>query len=192
MNQHSLPEPSTDAQAASRELSGHIADRIEAAGGWLPFVNFMDMALHLPGLGYYAGGSLKFGAEGDFITAPEITPLFGQTLARQVREILAILPIPTKGFPAVTPTILEVGAGSGRLAADILLALEALERVAGPVLHPRIVGGIARTPTGHAGYHGAPSREPCFLAGYVAGDILGLCHRQRTARRLADARRGLA
>jgi SAM-dependent MidA family methyltransferase len=122
-----LPEPSSDAQAASRALSSRIAARIAAAGGWLPFVDFMDMALHLPGLGYYAGGSLKFGAEGDFITAPEITPLFGQTLARQVREILAILPIPKKGFPAVTPTILEVGAGSGRLAADILLALEALD-----------------------------------------------------------------
>lgn len=112
-----LPTPSTDAQTASRALSARIAARIEAAGGWLPFVDFMDMALHLPGLGYYAGGSLKFGAAGDFVTAPEITPLFGQALARQVAEILAVLP---------TPTLLEVGAGSGRLAADLLLALDAL------------------------------------------------------------------
>jgi SAM-dependent MidA family methyltransferase len=117
MSDSTLPEPSPDAQAASRELSARIADRIEAAGGWLPFVDFMDMALHLPGLGYYAGGSLKFGAEGDFVTAPELTPLFGQTLARQVAEILAVPP---------APTFLEVGAGSGRLAADLLLALEAL------------------------------------------------------------------
>ncbi len=114
----SLPLPSPDAQAASRELSGRIAARIEAAGGWLPFVDFMDMALHLPGLGYYAGGSLKFGAEGDFVTAPELTPLFGQTLARQVAEILAV--------PSA-PTFLEVGAGSGKLAADMLLALEGLD-----------------------------------------------------------------
>lgn len=110
-----LPIPAPDAQAASRELSTRIAERIDAAGGWLPFVDFMDMALHLPGLGYYAGGSLKFGAAGDFVTAPELTPLFGQALARQIMQITAL----------TAPAILEVGAGSGRLAADILLALEA-------------------------------------------------------------------
>ncbi|MDP2169913.1 MAG: SAM-dependent methyltransferase [Rhodocyclaceae bacterium] len=130
-----LPTPSADAQAASQELSRRIAARIAAAGGWLPFVDYMDMALHLPGLGYYAGGSHKFGEAGDFVTAPELTPLFGQALAAQVAEVLgavannvagAVLPIPQKGFPSVTPTLLEVGAGSGRLAADLLLALEAL------------------------------------------------------------------
>lgn len=113
-----LPTPSADAQTASHALSARIAARIEAAGGWLPFVEFMDMALHLPGLGYYAGGSLKFGLAGDFVTAPELTPLFGQALARQVAQILAVLP---------APTLLEVGAGSGRLAADLLLALETLD-----------------------------------------------------------------
>jgi SAM-dependent MidA family methyltransferase len=112
-----LPEPSAEAQAASRELSACIAASIRAAGGWLPFVNYMDMALHLPGLGYYAGGSLKFGAAGDFVTAPELTPLFGQALARQAAQVLAVLP---------EPTLLEVGAGSGRLAADLLLELERL------------------------------------------------------------------
>ncbi|MDO8959380.1 MAG: SAM-dependent methyltransferase [Rhodocyclaceae bacterium] len=121
-----LPTPSADAQAASRELSRRIAERIEAAGGWLPFFDFMDMALHLPGLGYYAGGSLKFGEAGDFVTAPELTPLFGQALARQVTEILAVLPTPTSGAVPPDPAIvLEVGAGSGKLAADLLLALEA-------------------------------------------------------------------
>jgi SAM-dependent MidA family methyltransferase len=112
-----LPEPSDDAKAASHELSACIAASIRSAGGWLPFVDYMDMALHLPGLGYYAGGSLKFGAAGDFVTAPELTPLFGQALARQVAQILAVLP---------APTLLEVGAGSGRLAADLLAALETL------------------------------------------------------------------
>jgi SAM-dependent MidA family methyltransferase len=148
-----LPAPSADAQAASQELSRRIAARIAAAGGWLPFVDYMDMALHLPGLGYYAGGSHKFGAAGDFVTAPELTPLFGQALAKQVAEVLEavaantesavpihaagaanavphsghfIPPVPQKGFPSVTPTLLEVGAGSGRLAADLLLALESL------------------------------------------------------------------
>lgn len=117
-----LPTPSADAQAASRALSARIAARIEANGGWLPFVEFMDMALHLPGLGYYAGGSLKFGQAGDFVTAPELTPLFGQALARQVAQILAVLP---------EPTLLEVGAGSGKLAADLLLELEALGALPG-------------------------------------------------------------
>jgi SAM-dependent MidA family methyltransferase len=113
-----LPIPSADAQAASHALAVRIAARIEAAGGWLPFAEFMDMALHLPGLGYYAGGSLKFGAAGDFVTAPELTPLFGQALARQVAQVLAAVP---------QPSYMEVGAGSGRLAADILLVLEALD-----------------------------------------------------------------
>ena len=113
-----LPEPSADAQDASRELSRRIAARIEAAGGWLPFVDYMDMALHLPGLGYYAGGSQKFGAAGDFVTAPELTPLFGQALAAQIAQINAVLP---------APTLLEVGAGSGKLAADLLAALETLD-----------------------------------------------------------------
>jgi SAM-dependent MidA family methyltransferase len=110
-----LPLPSADAQAASRELGARIAERIRAGGGWLPFVDFMDMALHLPGLGYYAGGSLKFGAAGDFVTAPELTPLFGQALARQVAEVRG----------TVGGEVLEVGAGSGRLAADVLGELEA-------------------------------------------------------------------
>jgi SAM-dependent MidA family methyltransferase len=114
-----LPEPSADAQAASRELSACIAACIRTAGGWLSFADYMDMALHLPGLGYYAGGSHKFGKAGDFVTAPELTPLFGQALARQVAQVLgAVLP---------APSLLEVGAGSGKLAADLLAALEMLD-----------------------------------------------------------------
>ncbi len=115
-----LPNPVPDAQAASRALTDCIAASIRTAGGWLPFVDYMELALHLPGLGYYAGGAHKFGdgaSGGDFVTAPEITPLFGQALARQVAQVLAVLP---------EPTLLEVGAGSGRLAADLLLALETL------------------------------------------------------------------
>jgi len=111
-----LPEPSDEAKESSRLLSRRIAAEIERAGGWLPFVRYMDLALHCPGLGYYGGGARKFGANdegGDFVTAPELTPLFGQTLATQVAEIMM----------ASSPTILEVGAGSGRLAADLLLEL---------------------------------------------------------------------
>jgi len=117
-----LPPPSADAQAASRELSDCIAACIRTAGGWLSFADYMEMALHLPGLGYYAGGAHKFGAGGDFITAPELTPLFGQALARQVAEVLrAVAPAPS------LPTVLEVGAGSGKLAADLLAELETMD-----------------------------------------------------------------
>lgn len=114
----SLPAPCAAAQSASRALSACISACIRTAGGWLPFADYMEMALHLPGLGYYAGGAHKFGTAGDFVTAPELTPLFGQALARQIAQIHAVLP---------APSLLEVGAGSGRLAADLLQALEALD-----------------------------------------------------------------
>lgn len=114
-----LPEPSADACAASAALERVIAAEIGACGGWMSFARYMELALYAPGLGYYAGGAHKFGANhagGDFLTAPELTPLFGRTLARQVAQILA----------ASSPEIIEAGAGSGRLAADLLLALDAL------------------------------------------------------------------
>ncbi|MDD5248005.1 MAG: SAM-dependent methyltransferase [Rhodocyclaceae bacterium] len=110
-----LPTPSADAQAASRELCARIAAAIAAAGGWISFARYQELALYAPGLGYYAGGSHKFGAEGDFVTAPELTPLFGFALARQVAQVMA----------ASAPVVLEAGAGSGRLAADLLRALDA-------------------------------------------------------------------
>lgn len=113
-----LPAPSPDACAASAGLTRLIADEI-AASGWLSFARYMELALYAPGLGYYAGGAHKFGdgdSGGDFLTAPELTPLFGQALARQVAQVLT----------ASAPLVIEAGAGSGRLAADLLLALDAL------------------------------------------------------------------
>ena len=110
-----LPLPSPDAQAASAALCRLIAAEIDAAGGWLSFARFMERALYAPGLGYYAGGAHKFGAAGDFVTAPELSPLFAQTLAAQTAQIMALS----------APHIVEVGAGSGQLAADLLLELEA-------------------------------------------------------------------
>jgi SAM-dependent MidA family methyltransferase len=112
-----LPEPTEDAKASSRKLSRVIAAEIEYSGGWIPFARYMDLALHYPGLGYYGGGAQKFGDSttgGDFVTAPELTPLFGQTLATQVAQIMEMS----------QPFVLEVGAGSGRLAADILNSIE--------------------------------------------------------------------
>jgi SAM-dependent MidA family methyltransferase len=111
-----LPEASADALAASAALERIIAAEISAAGGWMSFARYMELALYAPGLGYYSGGSRKFGSEGDFLTAPELTPLYGQALARQVAQVLA----------ASAPLVIEAGAGSGRLAADLLQALDAL------------------------------------------------------------------
>jgi SAM-dependent MidA family methyltransferase len=116
LQQAELPEPSADAQAASAALTRLIATEIAAAGGWISFARYMELALYAPGLGYYSGGSRKFGVEGDFLTAPELTPLFGRALARQVAQVLA----------ASSPRVIEAGAGSGRLAADLLPALAAL------------------------------------------------------------------
>jgi len=111
-----LPAPSADASAASEALTDIIVAEIAARGGWMSFARYMELALYAPGLGYYSGGSRKFGVAGDFLTAPELTPLFGQTLARQVAQILAVS----------SPLVVEAGAGSGKLAADLLPALAAL------------------------------------------------------------------
>lgn len=112
----SLPSPSAEALAHSAELTRLIRREIDAAGGWIPFDRYMELALYAPGLGYYSAGLEKFGEDGDFVTAPEISPLFGRCLARQVGQVLA----QTGG------SVLELGAGSGKLAIDLLIELERL------------------------------------------------------------------
>jgi SAM-dependent MidA family methyltransferase len=112
----SLPQPSAEALAHSNRLCELIRSEISAQGGWISFSHFMELALYAPGLGYYTAGSQKFGQEGDFITAPESSPLFGRTLARQLIEVMQ----------NSTSNILELGAGSGKLALDILGELEKL------------------------------------------------------------------
>ena len=111
-----LPIASPAELAHSQVLTDNIAQKIIESGGWINFATFMHMALYLPALGYYSGGAKKFGKGGDFVTAPEISPLFARTLARQAAQVLA----ETKG------SILELGAGTGKLAADILLELQQL------------------------------------------------------------------
>ncbi len=107
-----------DAQAQHAErMQDFLAHQIAAAGGWLSFEQYMDMALYAPGLGYYSAGARKFGADGDFTTAPEVSGLFGACVARQCAQVLGALG---------GGTILEIGAGSGRLAADVLRRLETL------------------------------------------------------------------
>lgn len=115
----SLPKPSTEAFAHSQQLSSLIRAEIEAAGGWLDFARYMHLALYAPSLGYYSGGAKKFGQDGDFVTAPEISSLFAQCLARQAAQVLYL----TGG------DILELGAGSGRLAAALILELEQLGEI---------------------------------------------------------------
>lgn len=110
-----LPPPSPEAAAHSQVLAGLIAGRIADEGGWIPFSRFLELALYAPGYGYYSAGSRKFGAEGDFVTAPEISPMFARCLALQVRQVLER----TGG------EVLELGPGSGILAADLFAELEA-------------------------------------------------------------------
>ncbi len=114
-----LPVPPPEALAHSDKLAALIRDEIAAGAGWIPFARYMELALYAPGLGYYTAGARKLGREGDFITAPEMTPLYGQTLARQAAEVLQA------GFDQ----ILEIGAGSGALAAALLAELERMDRL---------------------------------------------------------------
>lgn len=109
MQQH-LPEPSPDALSASHALQHLIVDEIRRQDGWISFARYMELALYAPDLGYYSGGAAKLGKDGDFTTAPEMTPLFGATLAHPIGALMA----------QSAPHILEFGAGTGKLAMDIL------------------------------------------------------------------------
>jgi SAM-dependent MidA family methyltransferase len=113
-----LPEPDPAARAHSDQLAAVIREEIGHQGGAIPFRDFMQLALYTPGLGYYSAGSRKLGQKGDFITAPEVAPLFSRTLAHAIAPVLGELPV---------PRILEVGAGSGIMAADVLAELAALD-----------------------------------------------------------------
>ena len=110
-----LPPLSAEEAAHSARLEQLIRAEVAAAGGWLSFERFMELALYAPGLGYYSAGSAKLGKGGDFVTAPETSDLFSRCLARQCAEVLA----QTGGG------ILELGAGTGRMAATILTELAA-------------------------------------------------------------------
>ena len=114
-----LPEPDKAAQMHSARLCEMIRAEIDTAGGAMPFRRYMEMALYTPGLGYYMAGARKFGAAGDFVTAPEISPLFSDCLAAQCQQVLETFERPA--------CLLELGAGSGTMAADILARLERLD-----------------------------------------------------------------
>ena len=110
------PEEGAHAAKVRERLAGDI----RAAGGWISFERYMDVALYAPGIGYYSAGARKLGPGGDFTTAPEVSALFGACLARQCADVI-------EGLNAAS--ILEIGAGTGALAADILARLESLRRL---------------------------------------------------------------
>jgi SAM-dependent MidA family methyltransferase len=110
-----LPPLSADEQHHSAAVAALLHAEIARAGGWLSFERFMDLALYAPGLGYYSAGSAKIGSGGDFVTAPEISDLFSRCVARQCAQVLSV----TGG------EILELGAGTGRMAAAVLESLAA-------------------------------------------------------------------
>ncbi len=121
----SLPIPTVESQAISQELTLLIQQKITQAGGWISFAEFMHVALYTPGLGYYSGGAKKFAdlktGGGDFATAPEISPIFAQTIALQAMQIL----LASRGNNLAS-NILELGAGTGKLAVDLLMELDQL------------------------------------------------------------------
>lgn len=115
MPSSNLPQPTQEGLQHSQHLQSYIVNKIHESGGWIPFAQFMELALYTPGLGYYSASTVKFGFNGDFVTAPEISALFGRTLARQAMQLF---------HQIGKASILEFGAGSGKLALDLLMELE--------------------------------------------------------------------
>ncbi len=156
----------SDSFILTTDLRSHIAMAIDAAGGWLGFDRFMALALYTPGLGYYASDSLKFGlmpgGGSDFVTAPELSPRFGQTLARQVAEALQA---------SGTAEIWEFGAGSGALALQLLDTLgPLLERYTIVDLSGSLRQRQRQRLAGHAGKVHWASELPPRMRGVVLGN----------------------
>ncbi|WP_029147945.1 class I SAM-dependent methyltransferase [Methylophilus sp. 5] len=118
-NSSRLPALDAAAQQHCSTLLAHIQQQVQQQGGWLSFADYMQMALYTPHLGYYSGDANKFGTGGDFVTAPEISPLFAQALANQLSQVLQ----------ATAGDVLELGAGTGKLAAGLLQQLAKLEQL---------------------------------------------------------------
>lgn len=117
MQKLNLPEPSDIEKQHSEKLSQLVAQKIVESKGWINFEAYMQLALYAPGLGYYSAGQQKFGEQGDFITSPEVSPLFAQSLARPIAALINKID---------NCHLIEFGAGSGKLAADLLRSLQQL------------------------------------------------------------------
>jgi SAM-dependent MidA family methyltransferase len=188
-----LPLPDPDALAHSARVVARIRGEIAAAGGWIDFARYMELALYAPGLGYYAAGAAKLGPAGDFTTAPEMTPLFGQALAVQVAAILDV---------TAQREVIELGAGSGRLAADLLNALAARDALPSryailepsPDLRERQRATIARDAAPHLARVGWLEALPDAIDGaVVANEVLDAIPVHLVVRRAGTLReRGVA
>ena len=155
----------SDPASVSAPLSRLIHAAIARAGGWLPFDRFMAMALYAPGLGYYASHGRKFGllpqSGSDFVTAPELSPLFGRALARQLAQALQA---------SGTRELWEFGAGSGALAAQLLEALgDAIERYT----IVELSGSLRERQRARLAAHGAKLQWVDALPDALAGVIVG-------------------
>jgi len=117
-----LPKPSAEQLQHQQQLLTHLNESCIKNGGKLHFEDFMQLVLYAPKLGYYSAGQHKIGAQGDFITAPEVSPLFSQCLAKQCSQILQTL-------SDNQSIILEVGAGSGKMACEIIHELSLLNQL---------------------------------------------------------------
>ncbi len=162
----SLPLAEPADLARSQALLALITAEIDRHHGWLPFSRYMELALYAPQYGYYSGGGNPFGAGGDFVTAPTLSPLFGQTLARQLADLL----------PQTAGVVYEFGAGNGALAASLLNSLPAdqLHRYCIIEVSPQLADlqrqHIARhAPDAAAKVHHL-SRLPAQLDGVVIGN----------------------
>ena len=112
-----LPAPDAEQVAHSARLIERIVDRIDQAGGVISFRDYMQACLYEPGLGYYAAGATKLGAGGDFITAPEVSPLFGACLANKAQDLFSA---------GLNREVLEFGAGTGKLCVDFIRRMQEL------------------------------------------------------------------
>ncbi len=167
----SLPVPDSDAARHSTLLTEFIRNDIADHGGWISFARYMELALYAPGLGYYTAGAHKFGEAGDFITAPELSSLFGRTVARQLIEIMS----------ASSPNIMELGAGSGKLALDILTELEQLGQLPDSYTILEVSADLRarqqqllseRLPHLHERIHWLDSMPEAFSGAIVANEVL--------------------
>jgi SAM-dependent MidA family methyltransferase len=167
-----LAELTSEQHAHSERLVTLIRGEIEEHGGWISFARFMELALYEPGLGYYTAGARKFGSNGDFVTAPELSPLFSRCMATQCAEVLSA---------SGGGDILEVGAGSGLMAADMLNELEAFHQLPGRYLILEVSADLRErqlaTLTAHAAQHLARvtwlEELPAALRGViVANEVL--------------------
>ncbi|TCK19539.1 SAM-dependent MidA family methyltransferase [Thiogranum longum] len=143
--------PDAGALALSAQLVEHISGLVNQSGGFLPFDVFMDAALYTPGLGYYSNGLTPFGAQGDFVTAPESGGLFARCLARSFVPVLQ----------QHKASVLELGAGSGRLAADLLTGLQDLDAL------PERYAILERSPAMRAMQQSRIAQLPKVLQGRV-------------------------